>query len=62
MPKQTVRKRSILFALMDEEHYKALRYIAYKEQRSIADVAREAIGRYIEQKFKEGGDAQERKS
>ena len=62
MPKQAARKRSVLFALIDEEHYKALRYIAYKEQRFIADVAREAIGRYIEQKFKEGGDAQERKS
>lgn len=53
MPKTVQGKRSVLFAIIDESQHEALRYIAYKERRSIADVTREAIQRYIEAKSAE---------
>ena len=36
-----------LFAAIEEKQHEALRFIAYKERRSIADVVREAIAQYI---------------
>lgn len=53
MPKPVQGKRSVLFAIIDESQHEALRYIAYKERRSIADVTREAIQRYIDAKSAE---------
>ena len=46
--------RVILFAPIDREQHDALRYIAYKEKRSIADVTREALKRYLEEKVNGG--------
>lgn len=53
MPKTTQGKRSVLFAIIDETQHEALRYIAYKERRSIADVTREAVQGYIDNKARE---------
>jgi len=39
--------RVVLFASIDRAQHEALRYIAYKEKRSIADVTREAISKYM---------------
>jgi len=36
-----------LFAAIEEKQHEALRFIAYKERRSIADIVREAIAQYI---------------
>lgn len=36
-----------LFAAIEEKQHEALRFIAYKERRSIADIVREAISQYI---------------
>ena len=36
-----------MFAAIEEKQHEALRFIAYKERRSIADVVREAITQYI---------------
>lgn len=36
-----------LFAAIEEKQHEALRFIAYKERRSIADVVREAVSQYI---------------
>lgn len=36
-----------LFAAIEEKQHEALRRIAYKEHRSIADVVREAISQYL---------------
>jgi len=46
--------RVILFASIDRVQHEALRYIAYKEKRSIADVTREAIKGYLEAKGRTG--------
>lgn len=43
--------RVVLFASIDRAQHEALRYIAYKEKRSIADVTREAISKYIGEKL-----------
>lgn len=40
----------VLFASIEKSQHDALRYIAYKEARSIADITREALAKYIEQK------------
>lgn len=37
-----------LFAAIEEKQHEVLRRIAFKERRSIADVVREAIAQYIE--------------
>jgi len=42
--------RVVLFASIDRAQHEALRYIAYKEKRSIADITREALNNYIEEK------------
>lgn len=47
--------RVVLFASIERAQHDALRYIAYKERRSIADVTREALNNYIEQKSSEYG-------
>ena len=39
-----------LFAAIEEKQHTALRRIAYQEHRSLADVVREAINEYIEQR------------
>ncbi len=36
-----------LFAAIETKQHQALREIAYEQQRSIADVVREAIGKYV---------------
>ena len=46
-------KKVVLFASVSEVQHEALRYIAFKERRSIASVAREAIQEYIERKSRE---------
>lgn len=46
-------KKVMLIAAIEQSHYEALRFIAYKEKRSIADVTREALSHYITQKSKE---------
>ncbi len=43
--------RVVLFASIDRAQHEALRYIAYKEKRSIADVTREAISKYMGEKL-----------
>ncbi|MCL0092023.1 hypothetical protein M1N59_02025 [Dehalococcoidales bacterium] len=43
-------KRVVLFVGIEEAQHEALRFIAYKEKRSIADVAREAIEEYVNKK------------
>lgn len=47
--------RVVLFASIERAQHDALRYIAYKERRSIADVTRHALNNYIEQKSSEYG-------
>ena len=42
--------RGVLFASIDRAQHEALRYIAYKEKRSIADITREALNKYIGEK------------
>ncbi len=41
----------VLFASIEKAQHDALRYIAYKEKRSIADVTREAISKYMGEKL-----------
>lgn len=43
-------KRAVLFVGIEDAQHEALRFIAYQEKRSIADVAREAIEGYINEK------------
>lgn len=43
--------RVVLFASIDRSQHDALRYIAYKEKRSIADITREVLNNYIEGKL-----------
>jgi len=44
------KKRVILYAAISPEQHEALRYIAFGERRSLADVTREAIDSYIQTK------------
>jgi hypothetical protein len=39
--------RVVLFGSIDREQHDTLRYIAYRERRSIADIVREAISQYL---------------
>lgn len=48
-----IGKRVVLFASISEAQHEALRYIAFKERRSIADVTREALEGYIQRKSSE---------
>jgi predicted transport protein len=43
----------VLFASIEKSQHDALRYIAYKEARSIADIVREALNDYLECKSPE---------
>ena len=43
--------RVVLFASIDRAQHEALRYIAYKEKRSIADITREALDKYVREKL-----------
>lgn len=36
-----------LFAAIEESQHEAIRYIAYKEKKSIAEIVREALDEYI---------------
>ncbi|MFQ5862501.1 MAG: hypothetical protein ACE5IC_05200 [Candidatus Brocadiales bacterium] len=36
-----------LFAAIEESQHEALRYIAYKDKKSIAEIVREALDNYI---------------
>ena len=47
------KRKVVLFASIAEAQHEALRYIAYKEKRSIADITREALDNYIAQKSTE---------
>lgn len=40
----------VLFASIEKWQHDALRYIAYKEARSIADIVRETLNDYLERK------------
>jgi hypothetical protein len=42
-----LEKPVTLFAAIEESQHEALRYIAYKEKKSIAEVVREALEGYI---------------
>lgn len=46
-------KRTVLFASISEGQHEALRHIAFRERRSIADVTREALEDYIQRKSSE---------
>jgi len=46
-------KRVVLFAAIEPTQHEALRYIAFIEKRSIADITREAIGKYVAEKSEE---------
>ncbi|HEY7269673.1 MAG TPA: hypothetical protein VH951_07590 [Dehalococcoidia bacterium] len=46
-------KRVVLYAAIGEPHHDALRFIAFKEKRSVADVTREAIEQYLATKARE---------
>lgn len=46
-PEKKLNSPITLFAAIEEKQHEALRRIAYKEHRSIADVVREAISQYI---------------
>jgi valyl-tRNA synthetase len=60
---KTKNGRVVLFASIERAQHDALRYIAYKEARSIADIAREALNDYLEHKsFKHPIDALEPKT
>jgi hypothetical protein len=48
-----LEKPVTLFASIEEHQHEALRYIAYKEKRSIAEIVREALENYIKTKSKE---------
>ncbi len=48
-----VGKSVVLFASISEAQHEALRYIAFKERRSIADIMREALEDYIQRKSSE---------
>jgi len=41
----------VLFASIERAQHEALRYIAYREKRSMADVTRQALSKYIEEKL-----------
>ncbi|MDI6759298.1 MAG: hypothetical protein QMD05_00585 [Candidatus Brocadiaceae bacterium] len=41
-----LEKPVTLFAAIEESQHEALRYIAYKEKKSIAEIVREAIENY----------------
>ena len=43
-------RRVVLFASIEKAQHDALRYIAYKEARPIADIVREALGDYLKSK------------
>jgi len=43
----TVRGKAVLFAHVEPAQHEALRRIAYRERRSVADLAREAVSDLI---------------
>jgi hypothetical protein len=47
-----IRDSVTLFAAIERKQHEALRYIAYKENRSIAEITREALDNYIKDKSK----------
>ena len=52
MRKRMARERKLeapvtLFAAIETKQHQALREIAFEQRRSIADVVREAIGKYV---------------
>ncbi len=47
---RTRNGRVVLFASIERAQHDDLRYIAYKEARSIADIVREALNEYLEHK------------
>ena len=46
-------RRVVLYAAIGEPHHDALRYIAFREKRSVADLTREAIEQYLASKARE---------
>jgi hypothetical protein len=44
--------RVTLFAAIGKEQYEAIRFIAYKEKKSLAEITRESLDDYIEKKSK----------
>jgi hypothetical protein len=44
-----------LFAAIETQQHQALREIAFEEQRSIADVVRDAISQYVAKRPAKGG-------
>lgn len=53
MKDKKLQQSVTLFASIEKTQHEALRYIAYKENRSIADVTREALDNYIKEKSKQ---------
>jgi len=43
----------ILFVSIERTQHESLRYLAYKENRSMADIAREALSKYLRDKLGE---------
>lgn len=50
--KEEKKDRVTLFAAIDKEQYEAIRLIAYKEKKSLAEITRESLNAYIEEKSK----------
>jgi hypothetical protein len=48
--KKNLGERITLFAAILKEQYDSLRFIAYKERKSLAEVTREAIDTYLKTK------------
>jgi hypothetical protein len=46
------RDRVTLFAAIGKEQYEAIRFIAYKEKKSLAEITRESLDDYIGKKSK----------
>lgn len=44
--------RVTLFVGIEKEQYEAIRFIAYKEKKSLAEITREALNDYIKKKSK----------
>lgn len=51
--KKKIGEPIVLVASIEQAQYEALRYIAYREKRSIADLTREALADFIAQKSQE---------
>ena len=52
MTKKKLKDPVVLFASIERKQHDALRALSFKEHRSIADLARDAVGAYISTEHK----------